>query len=182
MAESLERIRSRLSGLHFAKEALSEHERETLLLAEDLLRRIDLVLEHCKEMNREAALFRHPILVLPADIIDLLQTGEGPVSDEHVAMTTAYDYMTETAAQVRRGLQALLNHDLDRAESILEHIRDDVNSALAEVQAQRTYKGTRTAEGVTGSVYGPEGKEFPWREPMIDGVPRSLMEDEEDNR
>lgn len=38
---TLDEVRSRLSGLHFAKEALSETEREMLYLAEALLRHID---------------------------------------------------------------------------------------------------------------------------------------------
>lgn len=38
---TLDEARSRLSGLHFAKEALSDTEREVLYLAEALLRHID---------------------------------------------------------------------------------------------------------------------------------------------
>lgn len=38
---TLDEVRSRLSGLHFAKEALSDGERELLWLAESLLTFID---------------------------------------------------------------------------------------------------------------------------------------------
>lgn len=38
---TLDEVRSRLSGLHFAKEALSDEERELLRLAESLLTFID---------------------------------------------------------------------------------------------------------------------------------------------
>lgn len=46
-ANSLEELRSQLSGLHFAQDAMRPHERRTLHLAEDLLRRIDGVLYLC---------------------------------------------------------------------------------------------------------------------------------------
>lgn len=51
MANALDIDRQHLAGLHFAKEALPRHERETLSVAEAMLRRIDAVLELC-EANR----------------------------------------------------------------------------------------------------------------------------------
>lgn len=39
--KTLDEVRSRLSGLHFAKEALSDGERDLLILAESLLDFID---------------------------------------------------------------------------------------------------------------------------------------------
>lgn len=46
--DTLDEVRSKLSGLHFAKDALSKKEREILALAESLLFYID---NHCNEKN-----------------------------------------------------------------------------------------------------------------------------------
>lgn len=116
MTEPLNRIRAKLSGLHFAQEALSEHERETLHLAEDLLRRIDTVLEIAARAKREVG---EPGMWLMAARIEKVMDGD-------------------------------------------------------EIE----FKGSRTHEGVTGTVYGPAGKEFPWRDERLSG-PAEFMEPEE---
>ncbi len=50
---TFEEDRSKLSGLHFAKEMLSQHELETLATAERVLQRLDAIRELCKQAKRE---------------------------------------------------------------------------------------------------------------------------------
>lgn len=116
MTEPLDRIRAKLSGLHFAQEALSEHERETLHLAEDLLRRIDALRDLCDEAVEQQEI--DPPMVLVQEVRSLL--------------------------------------DGDEIE----------------------FKGSRSHEGVTGTVYGPAGTAFPWRDERLSG-PSEYMEAED---
>lgn len=52
---NIEEIRTELTSLHFAQDAMRPHERRTLHIAEDLLRRIDAVLEMCDRADRMTA-------------------------------------------------------------------------------------------------------------------------------
>lgn len=116
MSEDLERIRSRLSGLHFAQDAMRPHERETLHLAEDLLARIDALRDLCDEAVEQQEI--DPPMVLVQEVRSLLDGGDIWMED----------------------------------------------------------KGSRTHEGVTGTVYGPAGREFPWREPEDPNDDPALIE------
>lgn len=98
---TLDEARTRLSGLHFAKEALSEHEREILYIAEGLLRLIDAE----DSLSEEQCRIRSLALKSGVNEVSVYNdgvevTGSPGDSDEQVGFVTGDFAMEQVRAAV----------------------------------------------------------------------------------